>query len=947
MEKGKGSDDSLRKKAEKRLRPRLGLPKEIPLEDSRELIHELRVHQIELEMQNDELRHSQVQLDESRARYADLYDFAPVGYVTFDRAGLIVEANLTAAQQLGHERARILMRPFLLYVLEIDRDAFHLHLAKVFRTRERQTCELRLKPRIGEGFYARLDSIFTEDAGEQGLVRTSISDISCAKRAEEAMQRSHDELEERVRDRTSALSAANEQLMQEMEARRQREIETQASNALLRLLNEVIPRKEYLDAAVAEIQRQTECNCVGIRVLNENHLIPYQSLVGFSREFWEAENWLSITRDCCVCTRIISEQVDTADAPYMTEAGAFLCNDTFELAAGLSEEGMSRFRGSCIKQGFRSVAVIPVRHGGKVVGAIHLADKRAGMVPQKQVAFVESLAELIGAALYKFNIQDRLQQNYDTQNVVNALLRYSLEDVSLDTLLGRGLDLLLSIPWLFFESKGSIFLVEGEADALVMKVQRGLTAERQACCNRVPFGQCVCGRAVLERQIQLIPCPDGHHKLCSGSSPHSHYCLPIHFAGSTLGLINLYVGIDHHQEPREMEFLTAISNTLAGIIHRKGIEEALRQGEEKYRELVENANSAILRFDTEGKIAFCNEFTQRFFGYAEEELIGRNVLETILPETDSYGRDLSSMVENIVTHPERYVNIEHENKRRNGERVWLAWTNKAVFEEDGRLAGVLAIGTDITARKRAEDELEAYAARLELLNREIHEFAFVASHDLQEPLRKIQTFGSRIEKEYGDRLEDRGRDYLLRMKKSAHRMSGLIKALLDYSRVAVKLGSLEKVDLARVARESASDLQNQSEQQVLLLEIVDLPTVDADPDQMKELFRHLLSNALKFRRKEAPPAVKIYSRSERDFHTIFVEDNGIGFDKQFLGKVFTPLQRLHAKSDYGGIGMGLAICRKILERHGGAITAESVPGRGSTFMISLPAGRHSTGVRAD
>ena len=183
--------DQLRKKAELQLEDETCvLPPNFATEYARKLIHELRVHEIELEMQNEELRRVQNDIEISRSRYADLYDFAPVGYLTFDREGLIVEANLTAAKQLGKERARILEKPFLLYVPGKDKDAFHLHLAKVFKTGERQTCEVRLAPGTGEGFYARLDSIFIEDASGKGLARTSVSDISYSKRAEEKLRRS-------------------------------------------------------------------------------------------------------------------------------------------------------------------------------------------------------------------------------------------------------------------------------------------------------------------------------------------------------------------------------------------------------------------------------------------------------------------------------------------------------------------------------------------------------------------------------------------------------------------------------------------------------------------------------------------------------------------------------------------------------------------------------------
>ena len=212
----------------------------------------------------------------------------------------------------------------------------------------------------------------------------------------------------------------------------------------------------------------------------------------------------------------------------------------------------------------------------------------------------------------------------------------------------------------------------------------------------------------------------------------------------------------------------------------------------------------------------------------------------------------------------------------------------------------------------------------------------MASHDLQEPLRKIQTFAGMMETECGECMKDRGKDYLLRIKGSAYRMSGLIKALFDYSRVAVKLSSFQEVDLTAVAREAARGLLDEPGRAGATVEVAELPVVDADPYQMRELFLNLISNALKFRGKDEPPAIKIHGRKERGSCTLFVEDNGIGFDEQYLDKIFTPLQRLHVSGAYAGIGMGLAICRKIAERHGGTITAESVSGKGSTFIISLP-----------
>jgi signal transduction histidine kinase len=248
---------------------------------------------------------------------------------------------------------------------------------------------------------------------------------------------------------------------------------------------------------------------------------------------------------------------------------------------------------------------------------------------------------------------------------------------------------------------------------------------------------------------------------------------------------------------------------------------------------------------------------------------------------------------------------------------------------------------DTTAREKAEQETRNYASRLELSNRELQDFAFVASHDLQEPLRKIQAFGDQLTSGYGDLLDEEGRDYLSRMQNAASRMQALIQSLLNYSRVTTKAQPFSVTDLTALAREAVADLELRVSETRAQVEIGDLPTIEADPTQMQQLFQNLIGNALKFHGDEKP-IVRIYSR-DADTHPangnyqILIEDNGIGFDEKYLDRIFTPFQRLHTRGAYEGTGIGLAICRKIAERHGGTITAKSSPGKGSTFIVTLPA----------
>jgi signal transduction histidine kinase len=252
---------------------------------------------------------------------------------------------------------------------------------------------------------------------------------------------------------------------------------------------------------------------------------------------------------------------------------------------------------------------------------------------------------------------------------------------------------------------------------------------------------------------------------------------------------------------------------------------------------------------------------------------------------------------------------------------------------------------EIAERRRVEEELRqksqeltAYSIKLEQSNRDLQDFAFVASHDLQEPVRKIRTFGDLLETRCGELLDEKSRGYLERMSRSAGRMQDLILSLLKYSRVASSLELFPRVDLMQSVKEALSDLKILCEEAGARIDIENLPKIEADPVLMRQLFQNLLGNALKYR-GEKPPVIRVYSKPSGcdGFHEIRVEDNGIGFDECYLNNIFKPFQRLHGRNaSYQGTGMGLAICRRIVERHGGSITAHSKPDHGAVFIMILP-----------
>lgn len=246
-------------------------------------------------------------------------------------------------------------------------------------------------------------------------------------------------------------------------------------------------------------------------------------------------------------------------------------------------------------------------------------------------------------------------------------------------------------------------------------------------------------------------------------------------------------------------------------------------------------------------------------------------------------------------------------------------------------------------------ELQVYSEELARSNRELEDFAFVASHDLQEPLRKIRAFGNRIDDGYSEVIDDRGRDFLKRMLNAAERMSMLISDLLAFSRVSTRGKEFVEIDLNELATTVVDDLEIAIEEAQATVDVGPLPTIHGDKSQIEQLIMNLLSNAIKFKRDDEPPLISVASRAPReeellnlhmanqfDWVVITIQDNGIGFDQAFSEKIFAPFQRLHGRTAYKGTGIGLAVCRRIVERHNGQITAQSEPGQGAKFTIIIP-----------
>jgi len=428
---------------------------------------------------------------------------------------------------------------------------------------------------------------------------------------------------------------------------------------------------------------------------------------------------------------------------------------------------------------------------------------------------------------------------------------------------------------------------------------------------------------------------------------------------------------NHHQglvtdddcEPRTTDFRAMEHQDLAAAnakLARENIQ--LTREHDLLRMVIDNLPDYIYAKDKDGRFILNNIAHAHDLGAkSPSEMKGKT-------DFDYFPQDLAQQFfddeQRIIQTGAPVINQEQYKNRPGDSLSGMRWSvsSKVIWrDENGTVLGTVGITRDINEFKMAQMALRASEQRLresteqlQRSNRELQDFAYVASHDLQEPLRKIIVFGERLKEKAADRLEPETLDYLQRMQKAASRMQTLINDLLSFSRVTTKAQPFVKVDLARTAREVVDDLEARIEMTKGRVELGQLPVIDAEPLQMRQLIQNLIGNALKFRLPDVPPVVKldakIYSgvlpqdhdSQPQELCELTVSDNGIGFDEKYLDRIFNVFQRLHTRNEYEGTGMGLAIARKIVLYHGGSITAKSAPGQGATFIVTLPATHQKT-----
>ncbi len=432
-------------------------------------------------------------------------------------------------------------------------------------------------------------------------------------------------------------------------------------------------------------------------------------------------------------------------------------------------------------------------------------------------------------------------------------------------------------------------------------------------------------------------------------------CLPILRHGRLLGALYLerskeesFVAALSLPQPLLQQIGTAIENALLyadleqQIIERSRAEKIAREGERRWRTFLENTRMAVLALDLGGMIEYANPFLCELFGYGEEELIGKDWTRALLA-SNRHGARAQATLQAELQANGHFSNFTWLRTRTGQERL-ISWSSSLLRDPDGRPLGSVSIGSDMTDQRNAErallelnEELEQRVVQrtsdLAAANQELDSFSYSISHDLRAPLRSIDGFSQALAEDYGEVLDEQARDYLRRVRNAAHRMGGMIDAMLNMSRQTRGTLTTEDIDLSAMAHEVFEELRQRAPQRAVRVHVAPGLRARADARLLRAVLDNLLGNAWKYTAGSADAEI-VFEAVPHDGQTAYcVRDNGPGFDMARAGKLFHAFQRLHADAE--GHGIGLATAQRIVHRHGGRIWAQAEPGKGAAFYFSL------------
>jgi len=470
--------------------------------------------------------------------------------------------------------------------------------------------------------------------------------------------------------------------------------------------------------------------------------------------------------------------------------------------------------------------------------------------------------------------------------------------------------------------------------------------------NESPVASCI-KNCQTQKNIEMIMERPDHSRVTVSMN-----IAPITDAqGRQTGVINCFQDISEikrteqalkESEAKYRKFASALEREIErNVRDLKEKTEELRLSEQRYHKMIEEVEDyAIIMLDKNGNVLNWNKGAEKIKGYKEEEIVGKSFTRFYLQEDREKGLPMKLIKEAAENGKADY---EGWRQRKDGTTFWGSIVLTALHDDENNIIGFSKLTRDLTERKLAEDRTKEYLSQLEFQNRELEQFVYAASHDLKEPLRKIQIYNNFVLDSNADALSAKSRDYMDRSIKAAERMKNLIENLLIYSRSTSAVDNFELVDLNILMAEVAGQFKEELEREGAKIETGPLPEIRAVAFQLKQLFHNLIDNALKYKHPDRDVVIKITATIVAgitvkgnmidpaiQYHKISVADNGIGFESRYAAKIFEVFQRLTNSSDVAGSGIGLAICKKIVQNHKGHIEATGKPLEGATFYVYLP-----------